>query len=259
MDRSKSYHDFSACGREDQESDSLPVSLDIWSSSTEDNSNQRPRAKSEDPNTSRVEEEIEEIQFSMQSTPSDNTSLKEETEALMEYDSQNNVNWTDLIFAEEIKDFSIEMKMPLTKETSTKQANYLKSYYSVVHLFKLLGARDGDSSNTKVNKTMQLLKCWSKDQREGTWTLNIKDKKISGDLICEAVSNIIHGNISQGVNLAQEAKKRAIKEFQNRDNNLDRIMFTRIILFATALDLSLDKDDESIHPLHQIKGILLFL
>ena len=29
--RSKSYHDFSACGREDQESDSLPVSLDIWS------------------------------------------------------------------------------------------------------------------------------------------------------------------------------------------------------------------------------------
>ncbi|XP_023328088.1 uncharacterized protein LOC111701152 [Eurytemora carolleeae] len=141
------------------------------------------------------------------------------------------------------------------KRDSKSDLDFLTSFYSLVKLIQILGTDEGDSYILKLSKVSKKLKDHSKDKRDGTWTLSIKEKKLGAELVQECINTLMNRNSKDALNLAEEAKKRAEKEFQGiGDNWKDRLVSLRLLIFADTFILSFDKERNVLLPPHLLSG-----
>jgi len=166
-----------------------------------------------------------------------------------EEDESDEDDIEDAIFEKELRDFSKEMKLNITKDSKREELDFLTTYYATVRLIALLGAEEGDTSSQRVSKVMKKLKDWSRDRKDGTWTLSIKEKKCAAELLTDTLNFLVGGSVREGIASAVEAKKRAEKEFQSSGETMkDRILSMRYMLFADAIIVSYVQDREVVLP-----------
>jgi len=158
-------------------------------------------------------------------------------------------NIEDAICEKELREFAKEMNMPITKDLESRELDYLSSMAAITSFLTIMGAEVEDSPRLKMSKVLTRLKDSTKERRDGTWTLSIKDKKLGAELVMDCLNLFVDGHIKEAVGVATEARKKSEKEYQNGGDGVkDKLSCIRHILFTDVITISYDKSRDVIVP-----------
>jgi hypothetical protein len=145
----------------------------------------------------------------------------------------------EAIFEKELTRFAIELNIPIRPEQSAEDLEHLASYFTFLAFARVINSSPCCSAALHLHSTLALLREMAATKKDsiGSFKEVLKDsKKKAPEILIEAFTAMKVRNVTEALNLLDEAKRRLEKDMKVADLSFrERVLGSRLLLFVECL------------------------